>query len=141
MESFGAGGCWDISIDPDEGPKAEKLPSPWLGSLNYLLALHFNQEHGCVTLDDLEPGRPRFFLPTISLGSLSEGPPWKAVFVLELDTGPDGTIGVTAVISLIPPTDSFAAGVLGGAMTSPRAIAAAFRASTSALDGRPRFFG
>jgi hypothetical protein len=69
------------------------------------------------------------------------------------DAGPGAIIGAIATIPPNPPEAtpdsvtastpivSLAADVLGGGMTSPLAIAAAFLASTSAFEGRPRFFG
>lgn len=75
------------------------------------------------------------------------------MLILGSDRGPDAAMGamdanppnpaelIVASALASPPIDSLAAFILGGGITSPLAIAAAFRASTSALEGRPRFFG
>lgn len=107
---------------------------------------------GLPTLD-LELGRPRLFLPTISPVPPSCGPLWKDLLMLDSLAGPGPSMGAIGTIPptppettpdsalTSPPAGSFATGVRGGGITSPRAIAAAFLASMSALEGRPRFFG
>lgn len=111
-----------------------KVPSPCLGSFFEL------------------SGRPRFFLLAASPIALFRGLIAKEVLMLVSGAGPGAIMGAIAArppntppvadsAFAFPPTGSLATGVLCGGMTSPRAIAAAFRASTSALEGRPRFFG